>query len=115
MGHYLSRDDILNAQDLPTEMVDVPEWGGAVTVRGLNGQEREELDRMLFSRTGKKPNTKAALVALSAVDEQGERLFTLEDVEALSLKSGAALDRVFEAAQRLSGLTRASREELRKN
>ena len=33
----LTRDAILNAADLKTEAVPVPEWGGDVLVRGLTG------------------------------------------------------------------------------
>ena len=46
----LSRDDILKAEDLTTEEVDVPEWGGTVLVRGLTGRERDEFEASVMVR-----------------------------------------------------------------
>ena len=37
----LSKDDILGVEDLSTEDVEVPEWGGMVTLRELKGSERD--------------------------------------------------------------------------
>jgi hypothetical protein len=105
----LSRDDILKAEDLVTEEVDVPEWGGTVLVRGLTGRERDVFEASVFTERGGKAvrdlaNTRAKLAARAMVDEDGKRLFTDSDVAALGEKSGAALDRVFAVASRLSGL-----------
>ena len=38
---YLTRDAILEAEDIETEEVAVPEWGGNVLVRGLSGTQRD--------------------------------------------------------------------------
>jgi hypothetical protein len=118
----LSRDDILRAADLPTEEVHVPEWGGSVLVRGMTGAERDAFESSVVElKAGNKAtsvnmqNIRAKLVALTVVDEKGERLFSQADVELLGNKSAAALQRIFEAAQRLSGLTQADVEELAKN
>ena len=61
-------------------------------------------------------NMRAKLVALTVVDDKGKRLFRGDaDVNALGRKSAAALQRVFEVAQRLSGLSDEDMEELAKN
>jgi hypothetical protein len=60
-------------------------------------------------------NIRAKLVALTVVDEEGNRIFSDSDASALGKKSAAALDRVFEVAQRLSGLRPEDVEELSKN
>lgn len=110
MPNLLTRDAILTARDLPTEDVGVPEWGGTVRVRGLTAKERDEYEAATVDfRNPKKPtvnlrNTRARLVALCAIDEEGRRLFTREDVDALGDVSSTALDRVFQAAKRLSGI-----------
>ena len=106
----LGRDQILGAVDLEHVDVDVPEWGGTVRVRMMTGAERDAFEAATVVRHGKKvetnlANIRARLVALCVVDEKGERLFSEADAEALGKKSGAALGRVFEAAQRLNGLT----------
>lgn len=120
MGKLLTRDDILKAQDLPTERVSCPEWGGEVIVRGLTGAERDAFEQGIVETRGKNTrmnlkNIRARLVALTVVDEQGNRLFSDDDVEPLGRKSATALNRVFEVAQRLSGLTPADVEELAGN
>jgi len=116
----LTRDQILTADDILSEVVPVPEWGGEVRVRGLTGAERDRYEASLIEIQGKRRqlklhNVRARLVSLAAVDEEGRRLFDDRDVEALGKKSAAALERVASAAQRLSGLTDADVEELAKN
>jgi hypothetical protein len=112
----LKRDQILAATDRPTEEVDVPEWGGSVLVMGLTGRGRDEYFATL---TKQRPmgggriqsfmdneNATAKLVARCIVDpETKEPMFTQQDVHALGEMDGAALDRVFTVAQRLSGLS----------
>ena len=59
-------------------------------------------------------NLRAKLVARSVVGDDGEPVFTQQDVAALGELSAAALDRVFEVASRLSGLSEADLEEMGK-
>ena len=112
----LTRDQILAADDLPRETVAVPEWGGDVIVRALTGQERDEYEVAMGralndADKGRGINMRARLVAMALIDAEGNRLFNHEShVERLGRKSGRALDRVFEVAQRLSGLGRAAQE-----
>jgi hypothetical protein len=105
----LSRDDILKAEDLVTEEVDVPEWGGTVTVRGLTGRERDEFEASVLEQRGKRmvtntANVRAKLAVKCVIDADGDRVFADTDANALGEKSGAAIDRVFAVASRLSGL-----------
>lgn len=120
----LTRNMILAAPDLTTETVAVPEWGGEVLVRSLTGSERDQYESefMVIDTSGAKPtyememgNARARLVALSLVDENGERMFDDTDVIALGKKSAAALDRVYNVARRLSALSDDDVEEMRKN
>lgn len=116
----LTREAILNAADLVTEDVEVPEWGGTVRVRGLTGSERDAFEQSIMEQRGRDValnlrHIRAKLVALSVVDEQGRRVFSDDDVKALGQKSAVALQRVFEVAQRLSGLRSEDVEELAKN
>jgi hypothetical protein len=113
----LGREQILKADDVTTEEVAVPEWGGSVLVRGLTGRQRDEFEAALIERRGKRavPNTdniRAKLVARCCVDEAGQRLFTDADAGELGNRSGAALDRVYEVAARLSGIGDEDLEEL---
>jgi len=105
----LTRDQILQADDIEVESVEVPEWGGSVNVKSLTGEERDKFIQSLTRRKGKQVSTSmenmtSKLVALSVVNGDGSLLFSLADVKSLSKKSSAALTRVVEVAQRLSGL-----------
>lgn len=107
----LTREEILGADDRRHEDVEVPEWGGTVRVRALSGTERDayEAGIVQISGDGRRKftlaNARARLVSLSIVDENGARLFSEGDIEELGEKSATALERVFDAARRLSGLS----------
>lgn len=104
----LSLDAILGANDIPEEVVDVPEWGGQVKVRGLS---RAAFDRI----------TQASEVAIPATPGQSattgrdeakfsdqlflacvvEPQFSEEHLDALREKSIGALNRVYSAIGRV--------------
>jgi hypothetical protein len=122
MGSYLGRDAILRAAALKTEEVHVPEWADpdtgsdTVLVRELRGRERDEFEASLAVQRGQKvvpdvANMRAKLGARCIVGADGEPVVSQQDVAALGELSAAALDRVFEAASRLSGLNPADVEE----
>jgi hypothetical protein len=105
-GSYLTRDQILSAEDLPTEDVDVPEWGGHILLRVMPGIDREEFEgSVLEDRDDKSTREfRTKLVAFCAVDDKGERLFTLEHVERLGKKNGKVLDRLADVCLRINGM-----------
>jgi len=116
----LTRDAILAAPDMLTEEVPVPEWGGTVLVRGLTGTERDAFEEEMITGKGKNrdvnlANFRARLIVKSVVDKGGKRLFTQADMVALGGKSAAAIQRVFQVAMRLSGMSEEDVEELTKN
>jgi len=116
----LNKEAILNAQDLQHEDVFVEEWKGTVRVRALTGAERDAFEASIVEGKGKNvktnlKNIRAKLVALTVINENGERLFNDHEAQVLGTKSASALDKVFEVAQRLSGLRDEDVEELAKN
>ncbi len=118
--NVLTREAILARRKLRAELVEVPEWQGSVYVRELTAAERDHWEGKLVNLKGKVAtvtfdNARAALAAATVVDAEGSRLFTVEDVEALGQLSGAALNRVYEVAARLSGITEEDIEELTGN
>ena len=106
----LTKDQILEANDLQSESVHVQEWGGDVLVRTMTGADRDAFESSMITTLAdgtRKPNManmRAKLVALTVVDEAGNRVFDVGDVDRLALKSASALERVFNAAQRINGL-----------
>ena len=119
----LNRDQILKANDLKTETVAVPEWGGEVLVRMMTGTARDKFEEQTFFAGRKKggktevsfDNIRARLVAAVLVDEEGNLLFSPSDIAELGKKSAAALDRIFTVAQKLNGFTKEDIDELAKN
>lgn len=116
----LTRDAILQADDLPSERMDMPEWGGPVWIRTLTGTERDAFEQAMISMRGKLRevnlrNARAKMAVMVLCDEQGQRLFRDEDADALGKKSSKALDRIFDAAQRLNGMRKQDVEELTEN
>ena len=116
----LTAKDILGADDVCRERVDVPEWGGFLYVQEMTGTARDLYEASVIefvngSFKQRLDNIRAKLVAVCAVDEDGNLLFKQSQVEALGKKSGKALDRVFAVAQRVNALTDSDVEELAKN
>ena len=112
----LSKSEILEADDLPRELVEVPEWGGALYVRTMTGSERDAFEAAILGKNNAGfKNIRARLTALTTTDEAGNRLFEEGEVDALGKKSAAALDRVFSVAQRLNSMTQQDVEDLEKN
>lgn len=113
----LSAEDILKAEDRRLESVDVPEWGGRVFVRTMDGVERDQFDAASLGPDDKTElaNYRARLVAATACDEAGELLFSAGQVAALGKKSSAALIRVFVKAQDLNLMGGEAAKELKKN
>jgi hypothetical protein len=117
----LSKDQILEASDLKAVEVQVPEWGGSVLVRTMTGADRDAFEASMVtvnpdgSRTPDMRNLRSKLVALTLVDEASNRLFDVSDIPRLAMKSSAALERVFEVAQRINGLGLKAEEDAVKN
>jgi hypothetical protein len=122
----LSRDGILGAVDVQTEKVFVKEWGDDVIIRGLTGDELDAFQgsvrqfRPTFDGKGMEAvliqeGMRAKLLVKCLVDEAGERLFTDQDAPVLGAKNGAVLDRLYDIASRLSGLSEEEKAELEGN
>ena len=115
----LTRDAILTANDKPTRDVPVPEWGGTVRVRSISAAERDEFEEQTLAarREGRvlPRNVRARMMAACIVGEDGQRLFSEDDIEALGDKSVAATDRVYAAVSELNALSEKDVEELAGN
>jgi hypothetical protein len=114
------RKAIFESEDIPEKIVPVPEWGDVeILVRGMNGKQRAKfLRRATDPVTGQVSweNFYPDLVIATAhqVDTK-ELIFEDADRDTLNQKSGMALSRVAEAAQKLSGLGGDDVEEAKKD
>ena len=119
-GGYLGRDAILDSDDRVYEAVECPEWGGKVRVRGLTGTQRDAYEGSLISGNGSDrkmnlANARAKMVVLAVVDGDGRPIFSPDDVRALGRKSALPIERIFDVARRLSGMTDQDVEKLTEN
>ncbi len=109
----LGKAEILAADDIKTEVVDVPEWGGSVRVRLLSVGEFSRFEALTKGKDS--AAILATLVGLSVIDDEGKPLFDDADIDKLATKSAAALLRIADAAKRLNNLTDDDVEMLEKN
>ena len=101
------RKSIFEVDDIPTQVVEVPEWGVEILVKGMNGKGRANFLKRSTDADGNVSyeNFYPELVIATAFDpESGEQIFDSADRDTLNTKSGVALNRIAEVAQRLSGL-----------
>jgi len=125
MSNELTKATILAADDISLEMVEVPEWGGHLYVRTMDGTARDEYDQEQYEAMTKAreanpdgdtlPNMRARMVASCACDKDSNLLFSMADVVVLAAKSGTALDRVWDVCRRLNRLSAEDIEELAGN
>lgn len=99
----LSVDDILAADDLAEETVEVPEWGGAVKVKGLTRSQVHELGRKAM--VGKEISSERADMLL-LVAGIVEPKFTEDQASILMQKSARATQRIVDVLNELSGMTK---------
>lgn len=113
----LTKKDILDADDQLTKTVNVPEWGGEVTIAIMSGFARDRFEASLIGSNGgtNMQNIRAKLVTASIVDGKGDLMFSDTDIIKLGKKSSVALDRVFSAAQDLNKITDVEVDDLAKN
>jgi len=136
----LNKEDILSRDDLKKEELFIPEWEASVLISELSADARDEFEQFMVEQRDKvrpkqgqqtkgpgkkqgKPQVKkkeyvhirAALAAATLVNENGDLLFSFADVIELGKKSGKALDRIFDVANKLNKIYGQEREDLEKN
>lgn len=116
----LTKEQILKVKDIETRTVSVPEWGGDVLVRSLSATERDYFESKLVDQSGGKvranlQNIKARLASMAIVDEEGNRVFSEQEIAILGTKSAAALNRISEAITDMSGISKKDMDELAGN
>lgn len=122
MAQLVSAATLLEANDLPYEDVPCPEWGGDVRIRVLTGAERAKFEEATIrnrrGRTGVNEvsldNFYAKLVVLCAIDAAGNRLFRDEDADALGAKNSVPLQRCWQVAARINGMTETAKDDAEK-
>ncbi len=120
MSDVLTKEGILTAQDIETVQFEIPEWNGMIYLKSLNGRERDKFEEYITSKKKGKSDVnimgvKALSVVRSAVDVDGNYLFTEKDIPDLNSKSAKALGRIFDKFCEMNGFGEEDVEDLVKN
>lgn len=131
----LTRNQILEAKDIKTKVISVPEWGGDIMIKQLSAKEYNDIvmnmvniRKMAAKQLSSKKNAdenledainelaiknqKILLLIKSIVDENMKPLFTEADLELLYQKNNNVIDRIIAEIEEFNA---NSIEETKKN
>ena len=105
----LNREAFLKPVKVPEQVVDLPEMGGSVRVRGFTAKQRSEHERSFVLKSGKVNQAKQAerrerLIIQTVIDDEGNPLFTEEDIPAIGRQPAVVIERLVDAALEVCGL-----------
>lgn len=117
-----TRDALLQGgRTLPRENVRLDELGGLIViVQGMSGKQRDEWESSLIKGRGRRRdvdtrNVRAKLVARCLLKEDGSRMFGDDEADLVGEIRVDVLQRLFNVAQRLSGVSDEDVDELGKS
>ncbi len=99
-GKILTWQEILEAQDLPVDEIEVPEWGGKVKIRALTQGEAGEIIKRVTEAEGPQFELQERLMVRFGLVEPAVGDDALDQ---LVEKSASAISRVAAAVDQLSG------------
>ena len=111
---FLTKDAIKGNKSTPKmKKVEIPEWGGHVFVRELTAHGRDRFEDVMFAfntETGKVEmrqgqQRRTFFLVLTVCDENGDAVFTDEDISWLSEMEFSVIDRIYQEAQKINGMT----------
>ena len=115
------RTKILAARDAKTEKLEIEEWGVTVWIYSLKYGERNRL--LLKSGLGSKATGELnvdqinkfimSLVVATTRDEDGNKIFTNDDIKELETRNSETITKIATIATRLSGLGAEGRNQIK--
>jgi hypothetical protein len=106
------RDKILSADDLTSELVDVPEWDVKIEVRSPTAKVRSHMISLAMRKDEDGDSTidlesvyPQFLISCCFDPETGEKVFEDGDQDVINAKSSAPVERVAKACLRVAGLS----------
>lgn len=97
----LTAESILAAEDFVYDIVECPEWGGEVRVRSLSGAQRATLKKAVEAG---QDNIDETICVMAIVDQDGNRIFTQQQIAALSKKNTSVISRIAVRVAEISGM-----------
>lgn len=112
----LTRETILAKQDRIMKKVNVPAWDGDVYIKQLSGAEQDRFEQDSFMATDKSIiGVRARLISLALCNEDGSKMFTIDDIPALQDKNSVVLNMLYEEITATNRITDNDIEGLAKN
>lgn len=114
---FLSKLDVINADDKKPIELFIPEWNGYVKIKHMSGAERDKWEAGNKRKDGSfdYQNFRARLAVLTLLDADNQPMFTASEVNELGKKSGVALDRIFTVILETNKITEKDVEDMAKN
>ena len=116
------KNKLKDFKDAQVIKVECPEWAemGDIYVRSMTGISRDNHEMGIYDQS-KIPdadrvyNMRATMVVATACDAEGNLIFTTKDADWLGKKSAKVLDRLFDAARKISGMSDSDVAEMEKS
>ena len=102
----LTKEQIFAALCVKSEEVDVPELGGSIILRTMSGIDRDKYLDLVRDKVEGNSYFSAALIVCTAVDAEGNKLFTADDIPDLRTISVSALNTISNAAAEMNGFNK---------
>ena len=116
---FLTKEQFIRGTHLKTETINIPEFGENyyIKVTELTAYDRDQFENWMLKNKDNRDyqNFRARLASMTIVDEQGNRLFSQDDIEQLGKVSASILDRICDIAQKLSGMKKEDVDSITKN
>lgn len=92
------RDQILASKDVPSQAMEVPEWGVTIELRGMTAGARVNMVDESYDANSGKTNLKTmyprVITACVYDPKTGEPIFTSEDADAIMSKAAIVVERI---------------------
>ena len=109
----LTLEEILNANDLREQIVEVPQWGGAVKIRELTKVEQAFIRKEARGPDGQVDPEKLEILLMAY--GLAEPKITLEQAQQLRNKSAAAWETILWAMLELNNMTEEAQKRMRQS
>lgn len=105
------------ANQTKLEPLELPELGGTVYVKAMTAGEREQFEQdMTDNDLVKSKKVRATVFANSVTDENGNRLFTSDDIDSINSLPASIVSKVFDKSNEINGInTKQVIEQAEKN
>lgn len=107
----VTRELFLSPSKVPTERVPLPEFGeGAyINVHGMTAKARGQFEQQFQTKGGKQSarrlqEVRQRLLVACCRDDEGNPVFTPDDIDAIGEQSSAVVERIVNVAMRLCGM-----------